>query len=189
MVLFYVLFLLQEKTTLPPCWACVAPWPLYRAPSPWQASSPASVWSTSALNLALRSLPARSSRPTTDKMKPLACLPGDAALILSKHPTKTLLPLNNHLHEISTGKSWKHIWIFCTWRWNPHEAEKINLFRFFAFSSSYPLDFMLLLYICHFVLSKIMQTFSKASTFINVSFFLLLNIICVSASLARFILF
>ena len=42
----------------------MALWPLYRAPSPWPASSPASVWSTSALNQAPRSLPVR--RPTRD---------------------------------------------------------------------------------------------------------------------------
>ncbi|XP_030592220.1 RUN domain-containing protein 3A isoform X3 [Archocentrus centrarchus] len=65
----------SEKITLLPCWVCVALWPLYQAQSPWQASSPASVWSTSALNPVLRSLPARSSKTNNSRDLTPACLP------------------------------------------------------------------------------------------------------------------
>ncbi|XP_069380933.1 RUN domain-containing protein 3A isoform X3 [Paralichthys olivaceus] len=59
----------SEKTTLLPCWVCAALWCLCRAPSLWRASSPASVWSTSALTPALCSRPARSTKPTATEIE------------------------------------------------------------------------------------------------------------------------
>lgn len=50
---------LQKRTTPPPWWACVGPWPPSRAASLWLASSQASAWSTSAQRTVLPSLPAR----------------------------------------------------------------------------------------------------------------------------------
>ena len=119
----------------------MALWPLYRAPSPWPASSPASVWSTSALNQAPRSLPVR--RPTRD----LAPSPS-AWWCCVDHTRPNPAPTLNSSIKTYNSEVVTPSLDFCT----HHEAERIHLLWFFPFSSPYPLESSLTLCHNHFVL-------------------------------------